>query len=227
MKLYIVATPIGNLSDITLRAIEILKSVDFIAAEDTRRTKILLNHFNIDKPIVSFHAQSSPTKAASIVFKISKTKNGAAYVSDAGTPAISDPGFRLVQEAISKEICVVPIPGPSAITTLISASGAPANKFFFAGFLSHKKGRQTFFKGLADSKISTIFYESVHRFSKCLNELKTYCGGDRSIVVGRELTKIHEEIFRGTVTQALEFFTSENIRGEFTVIVTPKNFTFC
>ncbi len=226
MELYIVATPIGNLSDITLRAIETLKEVDFIAAEDTRRTRILLNHLGIEKRIVSFHAQSSPTKAKEIISKISKTENGAAYVSDAGTPAISDPGFRLVQEAISKKINVIPIPGPSAITTLVSASGAPANQFFFAGFLPHKKGRQTFFKSIVESKTSTIFYESVHRFEKCLKELETYCGGDRSIVVGRELTKMHEEIFRGTVSQALEFFTSENTRGEFTVIVAPTNFSF-
>jgi len=226
MKLFIVATPIGNLSDITLRAIETLKSVDFIAAEDTRRTKILLNHLGIEKRIVSFHAQSSPTKAKEIISKISKSKDGVAYVSDAGTPAISDPGFRLVQEAIAQSICVVPIPGPSAITTLVSASGAPANQFFFAGFLPHKKGRQTFFKKLNESDTTTIFYESVHRFGKCLNELQTYCGGDRSIVVGRELTKMHEEIFRGTVIEALEFFTAENTRGEFTVIVAPKNFSF-
>ncbi len=226
MNLYIVATPIGNLSDITLRAIETLKSVDFIVAEDTRRTKILLNHLEIKKPILSFHAQSSVTKATEIISRISKSKNGAAYVSDAGTPAISDPGFRLVQEAISKKINVVPIPGASAITTLVSASGAPANQFFFAGFLPHKKGRQTFFKKLAESDTSTIFYESVHRFIKCLNELQTYCGSKRSIVVGRELTKLHEEIFRGTVEQALKFFTKENTRGEFTVIVAPSNFAF-
>jgi 16S rRNA (cytidine1402-2'-O)-methyltransferase len=226
MKLYIVATPIGNLSDITLRAIETLKEVDFIAAEDTRRTRILLNHLGIEKQIVSFHAKSSFTKAANIISKISKSQNGGAYVSDAGTPAISDPGFRLVQEALSKKICVVPIPGASAITTLVSASGAPANQFFFAGFLPHKKGRQTFFKKLAESETTTIFYESVHRFQKCLNELALYCGETRTIVVGRELTKMHEEIFRGTVAQAFELFTTENTRGEFTIIVAPKNFTF-
>ena len=217
-SLYIVATPIGNLSDITYRAVETLKSVGFVAAEDTRRAKILFNNYDIQTPLISYHAQSSDAKAQEIITRIKKGGSGA-LISDAGTPCISDPGFRLVRLAVAEGITVVPIPGPSALTTLISACGVPADSFVFHGFLPHKKGRQTLIKAMKDAEFPHVFYESVHRFERLLKELAEFLGEERSIVVGRELTKMHEEFFRGTVKEAQEHFNTENVRGEFVVMV--------
>lgn len=224
-ELYIVATPIGNLSDITYRAVETLKSVDFIAAEDTRHTKRLCDRYNIDTKLVSFHAHSSDAKSDALVERL-LTGASAALVSDAGTPCISDPGFKLVKRAASAGIKVIPVPGPSALTALISASGFPTDSFTFHGFLPHKKGRQTLINRFKDAKCCHIFYESVHRFPKLLNELNDLIDSERSICVGRELTKIHEEIWRGTVYQALKHFTTKNTRGEFVVIVAPEKFCY-
>jgi len=221
MKLFIVATPIGNLADITFRAVETLKTVDFIIAEDTRHSKILLKKYDIDTPLKSFHAQSSEAKTQDLIAMIGTGKT-AAYISDAGTPGISDPGFRLVHAAVKEGIEVIPIPGASALTTLISVAGVPVDSFQFHGFLPHKKGRQTIIKSFEDSKNAHIFYESVHRFPKLLGELETFLGPDRVIAVGRELTKMHEEIFRGTVGEAVGHFEKENTRGEFVVAVAPK-----
>ena len=217
-QLYIVATPIGNLADITYRAVETLKSVNFVASEDTRKSKILFNKYEIDTPLISYHAQSSPAKMAAIITKIKSGKSGA-LISEAGTPCVSDPGFRLVQTAVSQGIGVIPIPGASALTTFVSACGVPADSFIFLGFLPHKKGRQTLLKTMKESKYPHIFYESVHRFPRLLEELSDYVGLDCEIVVGRELTKIHEEFFRGTVAEAKSYFTDENTRGEFVVLV--------
>lgn len=223
-QLFIVATPIGNLEDITLRAIRVLKEADVIVCEDTRKTGVLLKKYEItQKRLNSFHAQSSLKKAEEIISKIKSGQN-IAYVSDAGTPGISDPGFILIREAIKSGIDVIPIPGASALVTLVSVSGFPIDKFSFAGFLPHKKGRQTFIKSLVDLEISTIFYESVHRFPRLLKELSEYLGNDRKICVGREMTKMHEDIYRGTIGDALDYFTSENTRGEFVVLVGPNSF---
>lgn len=223
--LSIVATPIGNLSDITLRAIETLKEADLIIAEDTRRTKILLEHYKISgKKLVSFHAQSTEAQAENL-FKKSEQKN-LVYVSDAGTPGISDPGYRLIQAARKQDIRLIPIPGPSALTTLVSVAGIPVDSFFFLGFLPHKKGRKTIFEQIKEANHTTGFYESVHRFPRFLEEANEYLGGERIIVVGRELTKMHEEIFRGTVHESQEFFSKENTKGEFVVLVAPKKFSF-
>jgi 16S rRNA (cytidine1402-2'-O)-methyltransferase len=223
MKLYIVATPIGNLGDMTFRAVETLKDVDFVIAEDTRHSKILFKKYDIDTSLKSFHAQSSDIKISELV-KTIKSGKTAAYISDAGTPGISDPGFRLVHAAVKEGIEVVPIPGASALTTLISVAGVPVDSFQFHGFLPHKKGRQTLLKIFADAKIAHIFYESVHRFPKLLEELSTFVGDERVIVVGRELTKMHEEIYRGTVGNAQQNFTKDNTKGEFAIVVAPKNF---
>ncbi len=220
-KLYIVATPIGNLADITIRAIDTLKSVDFVAAEDTRKAKILFNKYEINTHLVSYHVQSSPHKVNEIIQKI-KQGQSCALISEAGTPCISDPGFRMVQMATIEGIKVIPIPGASAIITFVSACGVPSDKFIFLGFLPHKKGRQTLLKSMKDSVYPHIFYESVHRFNKLINELSDYIGSDCKIVVGRELTKIHEEFFRGTVSEAKEYFTDDNTKGEFVVLVAPK-----
>jgi 16S rRNA (cytidine1402-2'-O)-methyltransferase len=216
--LYIVATPIGNLGDMTFRAVDILKTVDFIAAEDTRHSGILLSHYGIETRMVSFHAQSSDRKTTEIVDRI-RSGESCAYISDAGTPCISDPGFRLVRVALEQGIVVIPIPGASALTTLVSVSGIPADKFTFLGFLPHKKGRQTRLKSFVDSTMASVFYESVHRFPKLLRELEEHVGRNRQIVVGRELTKMHEDVFRGTVGEALDYFDETNTKGEFVVLV--------
>jgi len=224
-QLYIVATPIGNLGDITFRAIETLKEVDFIAAEDTRHTKRLVDKYEIDTKLVSFHAQSSEAKTMALIERLKKGET-AALVSDAGTPCVSDPGFRLVKLASEQGIDVIPIPGASALTTLISASGFPTDTFTFHGFLPHKKGRQTLVKSFKDAEHCQVVYESVHRFGKLLKELAEHVDADRSICVGRELTKMHEEIWRGTVAQAQAYFNESNTKGEFVVIVAPAKFCY-
>lgn len=222
-ELYIVATPIGNLADMTFRAVETLRTVDFIAAEDTRQTKKLLDKYDIRTPMVSFHAQTGEAKTQQLIERIKKGESGA-LVSDAGTPGISDPGFRLTRAAVDQGVQVIPIPGPSALTTLISAAGFPTDKFVFHGFLPHKKGRQTLIKSFVETDLPHIIYESVHRFPKLLKELENYVGADRLICVGRELTKLHEEIWRGSVASALNHFTTENTRGEFVIIIAPNSF---
>ena len=219
-----VATPIGNLGDITYRAIKILKKVDLIAAEDTRRARILLQKYNIQNKLISFHAQSSDTKIREILAKVNPGQS-LAYISDAGTPSISAPGFSLVASAVRENFKIIPLPGPSALTALVSVAGVPSDKFVFWGFLPHKKGRQTIIKSFSETKISQIFYESVHRFPRLLSELQKFLGEKRVIVVGRELTKIYEEIFRGNVGEAMKYFVSEKIRGEFVVLVAPQNFS--
>lgn len=222
-KLFVVATPIGNLEDLTLRALSTLKEVDFVAAEDTRQSKKLFDKYEIETRLVSFHAQSSETKTQELINRI-KEGESAALISDAGTPCISDPGFRLVKLAAQNNITVIPIPGPSALTALISVSGFPTDKFMFHGFLPHKKGRQTLMSSFKESATSHIFYESVHRFHKCLDELENHLGSNHKICVGRELTKMHEEVFRGSVMEAKSHFKKENTRGEFVIIVAPENF---
>lgn len=223
-QLFIVATPIGNLEDITLRALRVMKEADMIICEDTRHTQRLLKHYDIEyNHLKSFHAQSSETKAASIVEDLSKV-DSAVLVSDAGTPGISDPGFVLIQKAIDQGIEIIPVPGPSALVTLLSASGFPIDKFYYGGFLPHKKGRQTIIKSLAEKEVSSVFYESVHRFPRLLKELEEHLGSERKICVGRELTKMYEDIFRGTIGEALEYFDESNTRGEFVVLVGPVKF---
>lgn len=223
--LYVVATPIGNLEDMTFRAIRILKEVDFVMAEDTRQARKLFDKYEITTPLVSYHAQTSPHKAQQYVDRILKGESSA-LISDAGTPGISDPGFRLLNLVVKTPIKVIPIPGASAVTTLVSVAGIPVNHFEFYGFLPHKKGRQTLIKSFESKKEHAhIIYESVHRFPKLLKELNEFVGPNRTICVGRELTKMFEDIFRGTVEEALEYFTDQNTRGEFVVIIAPEKFS--
>ncbi len=218
--LYIVATPIGNLQDITLRALDILKSVDLIACEDTRVTAKLLNHYEIKKPLISYHQHSKIGKLDKIITKL-KEGTDVALVTDAGTPGISDPGNVLVAEAIKNDIEIIPIPGVSALATLISAAGIDMQKFLFLGFPPHKKGRETFFKKVLTSDLPVVYYDSVHRVLKNLKLLQELGGNDKQIILGRELTKMHEEIVRGGVSDILEFFenNADKVRGEFVVIV--------
>ena len=224
-KLYIVATPIGNLSDITFRAVEMLKSVDCILCEDTRTTKKLLDHYTIQNKTISFHTHSGLAKVNDIKDMIREGKN-LALVSDAGTPCISDPGVMLVaelQKEFGDDIVISPIPGASALISALSASGLPAHEFSWKGFVPHKKGRETFFNEIAETETTVIFYESVHRFIKTLQSLQEIIP-DRKIVVAREITKMFEEFKKGTVSEIFEHYTQhpDKIRGEFVIMIEPK-----
>src|SRR5258708_5049632 len=222
-KLYIVATPIGNLGDITFRAIETLKNVDVILCEDTRETKKILNKYGINKPTLSYHAQSKLSKTDKI-FELLKEGKNLALVSDAGTPGISDPGYQLISKIKENfkydKVQIVPIPGPTALIAALSASGLPTHEFTFLGFLPHKKGRETLFREIADSKRTMVFYESTHRILKTLESLIKFCP-NKKVCIARELTKIYEEFKTGTFTEILEYLTKnkEKQRGEFTVLV--------
>jgi 16S rRNA (cytidine1402-2'-O)-methyltransferase len=220
-KLYIVSTPIGNLKDITLRALEKLREVDFIVCEDTRVTGILLNHYEIKKEMISFNAQSESSKINFVLKKI-KNGNSCALVSDAGTPAISDPGVRLVHSAILEGITIEPIPGVSAVITALSIAGLPTDSFVFEGFIPQKKGRQKKLKQLAEEERTVILYESTYRIEKLLNELNEYMP-ERFVVVARELTKKFEETWRGKPSELLEELGSKTIKGEFVVVIAPKH----
>lgn len=221
-KFYVVATPIGNLGDITMRAIETLNNVDLILCEDTRVTKKLLDKYDIKKPTMSYHAQSKLAKTGKI-FELLKEGKDLALVSDAGTPGISDPGAMLVSEIkkhLSYGVDVIPIPGASAVITALSASGLPTHEFTFLGFLPHKKGRETLFKEIALAKRTYAFYESPHRILKTLESLAKFCP-DKKICIARELTKIYEEFKTGTASELLEYLKTNPVKqkGEFTVIV--------
>jgi len=220
-KLHIVATPIGNLEDITFRAINTLKDVDFIACEDTRVTKIILNKFDFSNELFSLNAQSEKGKLHIVIKRIQKGES-CALVSDAGTPTISDPGVRLVNEAIKKEIEVIGIPGPNAAILALSISGLPTDAFVYEGFLPQKKGRQKKLKGLAEEPRSIVLYESVYRIEKLLNELNEYMP-NRFVVVHRELTKMFEESWRGLPSDILENLQTKTIKGEFVVVIAPLN----
>ncbi|MBD3282477.1 MAG: 16S rRNA (cytidine(1402)-2'-O)-methyltransferase [Candidatus Portnoybacteria bacterium] len=212
-NLYIVATPIGNIEDITLRALKILKEADLILCEDTRKTKILLNHYKIQTPTESYHQHSKIRKVGKIKETLKQGKD-IALVSDSGTPGISDPGSKLIQE-VKNIASIIPIPGPSALTAIISISGLPTNKFLFLGFPPHKKGRNKFFKEIQDSKYSVIIYESPHRIEKTIKELKNI--KSKEIIIGRELTKKFETIYRGEIDN-IEIPKQEQ-KGEFTIAI--------
>lgn len=221
-KFYVVATPIGNLGDITFRAIETLKNVDLILCEDTRVTKKLLDKYGLSKPTMSYHAQSKLSKINKI-FELLKEGNNLALVSDAGTPGISDPGALLVskiKEHLSESVDVIPIPGVTALIAALSASGLPIHEFIFLGFLPHKKGRETLFKEIKEAKRTVAFYESPHRIFKTLESLEKFCP-HKKVCIARELTKIYEEFKTGTPAEILEYLKNnkEKQRGEFTVLV--------
>lgn len=221
MTLYIIATPIGNLEDITLRALRILKEVDLVLCEDTRETRKLFNHYDIKTNTESYHAQSRLSKIDNIISKLKSGKN-IALVSDAGTPAISDPGSLLVRRIKEEvpEIKIVSIPGPSALTTAFSASGITGGDFVFLGFLPHKKGRETLFKEIASSKRTFIFYESTHRIIKTLESLNKFAP-KRRVILARELTKMFEEFLEGSPEYLLDFLNKNPVKqkGEFVVLV--------
>jgi 16S rRNA (cytidine1402-2'-O)-methyltransferase len=216
--LYIVATPIGNLEDITLRALRVLKEVDLIAAEDTRHTRHLLDHYGIKTALTSYHEHNERAKAQNLVERLLRG-DSIALVSDAGTPAISDPGYRLVVAALLAGIQVTPIPGAAALAAVISASGLPSDRFVFEGFLSAKKQEKKKKLQKLQSEVRTlIFYEAPHRLKESLQDLQQVFG-DREIVVAREVTKIHEEFLRGTLSAVSEQIANRELKGEITIVV--------
>lgn len=217
-KLCLVPTPIGNLEDITLRAIRILKEADFILAEDTRVTKKLLSHLEINNQVFPFHAHNEHKTLDGVVNRIQSTEL-AVLVSDAGTPGISDPGFLLVRECVKNGIDVECLPGPTAFVPALVASGFPCDKFVFEGFLSHKKGRQTRLQVLSEETRTIVLYESPHRLVKLLGQIEEFFGSERNVCVVRELTKVFEEYKRGTAAEIKNYYEQHPPKGEIVVIV--------
>jgi 16S rRNA (cytidine1402-2'-O)-methyltransferase len=218
-ELFIVSTPIGNLKDITIRALEVLKAVDIIACEDTRTTSVLLKHYDIHKELISLNAVNEKTRIEILTDRI-KAGTSIALVSDAGTPTISDPGVRLISKAISEKINVISIPGATALIAALTISGLPTDSFIFEGFIPQKKGRQKKLKELSQQERTVIFYESMHRIEKLLKELVDLIP-ERQIVVCRELTKKFEETWRGTPLELLDSLNQKNVKGEFVVLIAP------
>lgn len=219
--LYIVPTPVGNLEDITLRALKVLREADLILAEDTRTSGLLLKHFDIKRPMQSYHKFNEHQTVAHVVERLLAGEQ-VAVVSDAGTPGISDPGFLVAREAIRAGIEVTCLPGATALVPALVGSGLPCDRFCFEGFLPQKKGRQTRLLQLAHEPRTMVFYESPHRVQKALQQFIEVFGPDRSIAVCREISKLHEEFFRGTLTEALAHFTEHEPRGEFVIVVSGE-----
>lgn len=222
--LYVVATPIGNLEDMTLRAISVLSNTDLILAEDTRTTKILLDRYNIKTAVLSYHHHSGFKKIDYIISLLKEGKN-LALVTDAGTPGINDPGEYLISEALKAvpDLKVVPIPGANAAISALSVSGFPADRFVYLGFPPHKKGRRIFFKKISEIYETVVFYESKHRILKTLKNLKEFSSiGDRNVMIARELTKQFETVYRGTIDEVELKLKGDNLLGEFVVVISSK-----
>jgi 16S rRNA (cytidine1402-2'-O)-methyltransferase len=219
--LYIVATPIGNLEDLTFRALRILREVDLVAAEDTRHSRKLFSHYGIGTPLTSFFQHNEAVKGERLLEDLRQGKS-VALISDAGTPAIADPGFLLVRRCREEGIPVIAVPGPSAVVTALSVAGLPTDRFAFEGFLPAKtKGRREALRRLRQENRTTVFYEAPHRLPAALRDLAEELGEDREVAVARELTKIHEELYRGTASGALDHFGSGRVRGEIVLMVAP------
>lgn len=223
-SLVLVPTPIGNLQDITLRALEILKSADLIAAEDTRHARKLLNYYQIQKKLISLHQYNEHFQAQRIVQQAIQNQWLVAVVTDAGTPGISDPGYLIVREAYRLGLCVDVLPGPTALIPALILSNLPADRFAFEGFLPRRKGREKRLKELTSEKRTLIFYEAPHRILKTLQDLALYLGKDRPAALCRELTKVHQEVQRGTLETLYQYYAQQpTIRGEMVLIVGPPN----
>jgi 16S rRNA (cytidine1402-2'-O)-methyltransferase len=220
-KLFLVPTPIGNLKDITFRAVEVLGSVDIILAEDTRQARVLLNHYNIKTPLQSHHMYNEHKSVEAVCSKILSGQT-VALISDAGTPGISDPGFLLVRSCVEKEITVETLPGATALIPALVNSGLPCERFCFEGFLPPKKGRNKKMTALVEESRTMIFYESPYRLVKTLEELSTHFGPDREACVSRELSKVFEENIRGTLTSLAEHYTEKPPKGEIVIVVAGK-----
>jgi 16S rRNA (cytidine1402-2'-O)-methyltransferase len=215
--LYVVSTPIGNLGDISTRAVQILSNVDLIAAEDTRTTKVLLNHFGITTPLISFFSHNESRRVPELIEKL-RAGRSVALVTDAGTPGVSDPAFSIVRAAIASGRRVIPVPGASALLAALVASGLPMDRFLFEGFLPVKKGRRSLLEDLRSEERTIVLYESPHRLRRTLDDLLQVLG-NRRIAVGREMTKKFEEVLRGTITEVREEFRKKEPRGEFVIVV--------
>ena len=222
MKLYIVPTPIGNLQDITLRAVAVLKEADLVLAEDTRTSGNLLRHLDISKPMQSYHIHNEHQTHEKLIGRLLKGET-MALISDAGTPAISDPGYLLVRECIRHDIPVECLPGPTAFVPALVNSGLPTDRFVFEGFLPHKKGRQTRLESLKEESRTMIFYESPHRLLKSLGQFAEYFGPDRQASVSRELTKHFEETIRGTLQEIIAYFAEKTIKGEIVIVIAGES----
>ena len=220
-KLFIVPTPIGNLGDITFRAIDTLKSVDLILAEDTRISLKLLKHYNIENTVESYHMHNEHKKLMSIIEKLNSGVE-IALISDAGTPGISDPGFLLTRECIRNNIEIECLPGATALIPALINSGLPSDKFLFEGFLPAKKGRTKRLNELSQENKTIILYESPHRVLKTLNDLSSCYNEETNISISREITKIHEETFRGTIKESVEYFNKKKLKGEFVIVLSPN-----
>ncbi|HEY9488549.1 MAG TPA: 16S rRNA (cytidine(1402)-2'-O)-methyltransferase [Chryseosolibacter sp.] len=221
-SLYLVPTPIGNLSDITLRALEVLRSVDLILAEDTRTSGHLLRHYTIDRPLQSFHNFNEHKIVDHLISRMQKGEV-MAVISDAGTPGISDPGFLIARACLQVGLSIECLPGPTAFVPALLKSGLPADRFIFEGFLPVKKGRQTLLKKLAEEERTMIFYESPHRLLKTLQQFIEYFGSERRISVSRELTKLFEETVNGSVEEVIQHFSLKDVKGEIVIVVAGKS----
>ena len=217
-KLYLIPTPIGNLEDITFRALRLLKEVDIVLAEDTRTTKKLFSHYEIDTQLAAFHMHNEHKVLGKWIARL-KGGETIALVSDAGTPGISDPGFLLIRECITKGIDIECLPGPAAVIPAIVGSGFPCDRFVFEGFLPHKKGRQTRLLAIAEEVRTTVLYESPHRLVKCLGQIEEFMGKDRQICVARELTKLYEEFRRGSASEVKAYYEAHPPKGEIVIII--------
>lgn len=216
--LYMVATPIGNLEDVTFRAVRVLKEVSAVACEDTRVTRKLLQHLGIGTPMVALHEHSDERALERLVARL-EAGESLAYVSDAGTPGVNDPGGKLVEFAFARGLAVVPVPGPSALSAAISVCGFPMDDFTYLGFVPHKKGRETFFKDVAARETPSVFFESTHRMEKTMEALAMHLAPGRRLFIGRELTKLHETLYRGTVDEVRAALQATSWKGEFVVII--------
>lgn len=221
MKLFLVPTPVGNLGDMTYRGVEVLRSVDLILAEDTRTSRVLMQHYSIDTPLQSYHIFNEHQTVAGLVERL-KAGTTIAVITDAGTPGISDPGFLLVREAVKEGIAVECLPGATAFVPALIDSGLPCDRFVFLGFLPHKKGRQTAIKALTDEQRTMIIYESPYRLVKLMEELQEVLGAERQVSVSREISKLHAETARGTIAEVLAHFKAKEVKGEIVVIVSGK-----
>tara|TARA_B100000614_G_scaffold228123_1_gene219683 strand:- start:2736 stop:3422 length:687 start_codon:yes stop_codon:yes gene_type:complete len=224
-SLYIVSTPIGNLDDITCRAIQVLNQVNVIAVEDTRVTKRLLSKYDIKNQMLVYN-NFNESKSSKKLIHLLKNGNDVALVSDAGTPCISDPGYSLVNEARKENLNIFSVPGPCALVAALSTSGLPSDSFYFEGFLPKKKGRQTKFKFLANLECSIVIYESPNRIIKTLNDIKLFFGDERIVSVQREITKIYEQAFIGNISEVLKKFIDKKNKGEFVIIIAKESFKY-
>ena len=218
IMLYIVPTPIGNLADITRRAVNILAEADFILAEDTRTSGILLKHLEISKPMMAYHQHNEHKILPRVIDRLRSGETGA-LVSDAGTPGISDPAFLIIRECLRENIEVICLPGPTAFVPALVCSGLPCERFVFEGFLPHKKGRQTRLNALAEENRTMVFYESPHRLLKTLSQLAEVMGEERQASVSREISKVYEETIRGSLAEILSHFSNNLIKGEFVIVI--------